>query len=81
MKDFCSDDLNLNNTEGLVKRMIEEVEDFVYTVDKELKYAVNGHMCTDFCPCKNDWDYRLYGTSKALIFAEHRKNSFNFEGD
>lgn len=61
--------------------MIEEIEDYVYTVDKELKYAVNGHMCTDFCPCKNDWDFRLYGTARALNFADHKRNDYNFDGD
>ena len=66
LKDFCSDNLNLADTEGLVKRMIIEVENYVYTVDKELKYAVDSHMCTDFCPCEGNWDYSSYGTTKAL---------------
>ena len=53
--------MNLENTMGAVRRTIEEIEDFVYTVDKELKYAVNGHMCTDYCPCKGDFEFSLYG--------------------
>ena len=81
LQDFCNDNLNLDDTEGLVKRMIEEIEDYVYTVDKELKYAVNAHMCTDFCPCKDDWDFRVYGTAKALNFADDRNNDYNFNGD
>lgn len=59
--DFCNNDLNLEGTEGLFKRLVREVEDYVYTVDSELSYAVDGHMCTDFCPCQGGWDYSLYG--------------------
>ena len=46
--------------------MIEEVEDYVFTVDKELKRAVDTHMCTDFCPCEGEWDYSKYGTFLGL---------------
>ena len=50
------------------------------TVDKELKYAVNGHMCTDFCPCKSGWDFSLYGP-QANNFEDYKNNDYNFDGD
>lgn len=81
MKDFCNDNLNLGETEGLMKRMIDEIENYVYTVDKELQYAVNRHMCTDFCPCEGGWDYNMYGTTQALIFKDHERNDYNFNGE
>lgn len=80
VKDFCNDDLNLGSTEGLMKRMIEEIENYVYTVDNELKYAINRHMCTDFCPCEGGWDYSIYGTEQGLNFADHARNDYNFDG-
>lgn len=49
-------------------------------MDKELKYAVNNHMCTDFCPCAGGWDYSPYGTERALQFASHKSNDYNFSG-
>jgi len=62
LTDFCNDDLNLEGTEGMLKRFVEEVEDYVFTVDSKLKTAVNNHMCTDFCPCEGGWEYKKYGT-------------------
>ena len=81
IKDFCNDDLNLEGKWTLLKRMVEEVEDYVYTVDRELKYAVDTHMCTDFCPCEPGWDYSIYGTQNGLNFADHENNDYNFHGD
>lgn len=46
----------MSNMHGILRNMIYEIEDYVYTVDRELKYAVDGHMCTDFCPCEGGWD-------------------------
>ena len=80
IRDFCNDDLNLEGKWTLLKRMVEEVEDYVYTVDNELKYAVDTHMCTDFCPCEDGWDYSIYGTTNALNFADHENNDYNFSG-
>ena len=45
-----------------------------------MKYAVDTHMCTDFCPCEGDWDYSIYGTSTGLNFADYPNNNYNFEG-
>jgi len=70
----------MQNVEGVIKRVVKEVEDYVYTVDRELKYAVNNHMCTDFCPCEGGWDFTLYGTATALTFADHANNDYNFSG-
>jgi len=78
LTDFCNDDLNLEGTEGMVKRMVEEAEDYVFTVDSELKKSVNTYMCTDFCPCEGGWDYSIYATG--LQFEDYKNNEFNFEG-
>ena len=56
------------------------MSNYVYTVDKELKYAVDTHMCTDFCPCEGGWDYSIYGTSTGLTFADYLNNDYNFGG-
>jgi len=61
--------------------MVEEVVDYVSTVDNELKFAVNGHMCTDFCPCKGDWDFDQYDSAKVENFMQHAVNFYNFSGD
>lgn len=81
LTDFCNDELNLDGTEGLIKRMVEEAEDYVFTVDTELKKAVNTYMCTDFCPCEGGWDYDIYGTPVGKSFDDHLNNEFNFDGD
>lgn len=65
----------------MLKRFVEEVEDYVFTVDENLKIAVNTHMCTDFCPCEDGWDYSIYGTSTGLNFSDYKTNDFNFDGD
>ena len=65
----------------MLKRFVEEVEDYVFTVDENLKIAVNTHMCTDFCPCEGGWDYSIYGTSTGLNFSDYKSNDFNFDGD
>ena len=80
IKDFCEDNLNLDNTSSILRNMIREIEDYVYTVDRELKYAVNTHMCTDFCPCEGGWEYSIYGTATGLTFADHENNGYNFDG-
>ena len=79
--DFCNDELNLDGTEGLMKRMIEEAEDYVFTVDTELKRVVNTYMCTDFCPCEGGWEYSIYGTTMGLDFSNYEENDYNFSGD
>ena len=61
--------------------MVEEVEDYVFTVDQELKRSVDTYMCTDFCPCEGGWNYDIYGTSTALTFKEYLTNDFNFDGE
>ena len=61
--------------------MIEEIEDYVYTVDKELKYAVDEHMCTDFCPCLSGWNYDSYGSTLARAFETYETNDYNFSGE
>ena len=63
-----------------MKRMIEEIEDYVYTVDRELQAAVNTNMCTRFCPCEGGWDYSIYGSSKAASFKDFANNAYDFSG-
>jgi hypothetical protein len=74
----------LDQLDVIGKKMVKEVENYVYTVDKKLKAAVDKHMCTDFCPCQSDvkgtWDYSIYGTSNALLFKDEKTNDYNFGG-
>ena len=71
LNDFCNDNLNLDDMEGILRRSIREAENYAFTVDSELKYAVNTHMCTDFCPCEGGWNYSMYGTSMGVMFADY----------
>ena len=79
IKDFCDQNYAINNANGLMRRLVQEVEDYVFTMDKELIEAVDDHMCRKYCPCEGGWDYGLYGTTTAATFASSQAYNFNGE--